>query len=75
MPPYRSSSDSCPDKVFDETLKVGDKVNKGDHLGWFLFGSSDIVYLFQKGVTFSLASTEHLLQGEKMGTLQQSDPH
>jgi hypothetical protein len=58
---------------FDETLKVGDKVKKGDHLGWFLFGGSDIVYLFQKGITFNLATTNHLLQGEKLGSLQQSD--
>lgn len=57
---------------FDETLKVGDKVKKGDHLGWFLFGGSDIVYLFQKGITFNLATTSHLLQGEKLGTLQQA---
>lgn len=57
---------------FDETLKVGDKVKKGDHLGWFLFGGSDIVYIFQKGITFNLATTNHLLQGEKLGTLQQS---
>lgn len=55
---------------FDSTLKVGDKVKKGDHLGWFLFGGSDIVYLFQKGITFNLATTDHLLQGEKLGTLQ-----
>lgn len=54
---------------FDENLKVGDKVKKGDHLGYFLFGGSDIVYVFQKGVKFQLATTEHILQGQQLGTL------
>lgn len=54
---------------FDEDLKVGDEVKKGDHLGWFLFGGSDIVYLFQKGVNFDLETREHILQGSKLGTL------
>jgi len=38
-------------------------------MGWFLFGGSDIVYLFQKGYTFTPASTEHLLMGEALGKL------
>ena len=38
-------------------------------MGWFLFGGSDIVYLFQKHVTFDLAVTYHLLQGEMLGKL------
>ena len=54
---------------FDESLKVGDKVKKGDLLGWFLFGGSDIVYLFQKSVKFELETTNHILQGEKLGKL------
>ena len=54
---------------FLDTLKPGDSVKKGDELGWFLFGGSDIVYLFQKDVTFTLATTEHLLMGEQLGTL------
>jgi phosphatidylserine decarboxylase len=54
---------------FEQGLKVGDTVKKGDPLGWFLFGGSDIVYLFQKGVTFTLETTEHILQGSKLGTL------
>jgi phosphatidylserine decarboxylase len=54
---------------FEESLKVGDEVKKGDPLGWFLFGGSDIVYLFQKGVNFELETTDHILQGNKLGTL------
>ena len=54
---------------FLDTLKPGDSVKKGDEMGWFLFGGSDIVYLFQKDVTFTLATTEHLLMGEQLGTL------
>ena len=54
---------------FVETLKVGDKVTKGQELGWFLFGGSDIVYLFQNMVNFELETLEHQLQGQKLGTL------
>lgn len=59
---------------FEKGLKVGDKVNKGDMLGYFLFGGSDFVVLFQKGVTFTLTppqqadgSYPHLLMGEELG--------
>ena len=44
-------------------------VKKGDELGWFLFGGSDFVYLFQKDVQFTLATTGHLLVGEQLGSL------
>ena len=30
-------------------LKVGKSVNKGDPMGFFQFGGSDIVMIFQKG--------------------------
>ena len=54
---------------FVPELAVGQHVEKGDLLGWFLFGGSDMVYLFQKDVHFELASTDHLLMGEHLGTL------
>ena len=54
---------------FVENVKVGDKVTKGQEMGWFLFGGSDIVYLFQKKVSFTLETTDHQLQGEKLGKL------
>ena len=54
---------------FVEGLKPGDVVKKGDELGWFLFGGSDFVYIFQKDVQFTLSTTDHLLVGEQLGTL------
>ena len=54
---------------FAPELEVGKHVEKGDKLGWFLFGGSDMVYLFQKDVRFTLSTTEHILMGEQLGTL------
>ena len=54
---------------FVDDVKVGDKVTKGQEMGWFLFGGSDIVYLFQNKVSFTLETTDHQLQGEKLGKL------
>ncbi len=61
---------------FEKGLKVGDKVNKGDMLGYFMFGGSDFVILFQQGVTFTLTpsrqadgSYPHLLMGEELGRI------
>lgn len=39
---------------FEDSVKVGAKVNKGDPMGYFLFGGSDIVMLFQKGVNVEM---------------------
>jgi phosphatidylserine decarboxylase len=54
---------------FAPELAVGQEVHKGDLLGWFLFGGSDMVYLFQKDAHFELTTTEHLLMGQQMATL------
>jgi phosphatidylserine decarboxylase len=60
---------------FADGLKVGDKVKKGDELGYFLFGGSDIVMIFQKDINFELTvpkdgdSYEHVLMGEEYGRL------
>lgn len=61
---------------FETNLKVGDCVSKGDMLGYFLFGGSDFVTIFQKDVEFTLtpqAGTDsrypHLLMGEELGRL------
>ena len=35
---------------FEDSVKVGAKVKKGDPMGYFLFGGSDIVMVFQKEV-------------------------
>ena len=57
---------------FEDNLKVGDTVHKGDPLGYFLFGGSDIVMLFQKGVDFEplFKKDEHILMGENYARLK-----
>jgi len=62
---------------FEDTVVVGATVEKGDMLGCFLFGGSDIIMLFQKGAGFELTapasgdgSYEHLLMGEEYGRLR-----
>lgn len=60
---------------FSEGLEVGDKVKKGDELGYFMFGGSDFVLVFQQKAGFELTSRrngnawEHILMGEQLGTL------
>ncbi|MCQ2362761.1 MAG: phosphatidylserine decarboxylase [Acidaminococcaceae bacterium] len=39
---------------FEEKIKVGAEVKKGDMMGCFLFGGSDIVMLFQKGIKLNV---------------------
>ena len=57
---------------FEEYLKVGDEVHKGDPLGYFLFGGSDIVLLFEKDVEFTplFESNKHMLMGENYARLK-----
>ena len=57
--------------VFEKNVKPGAVVKKGDKLGYFLFGGSDTVMLFQRGVKFELTAKpfEHLLMGERYGKL------
>ena len=56
---------------FSEGLAPGIHVKKGDELGYFLFGGSDYVILFQQDITFSPAveKNTHILMGEKFGSL------
>ena len=61
---------------FEKNLKVGDKVKKGDVLGYFLFGGSDFVLVFQEKARFKLTAPveeaggwKHILTGEKLGVL------
>ncbi len=61
---------------FEDIVKVGHTVKKGDMLGYFLFGGSDFVLLFQSKVDFKLTVTEesagtykHVLMGEEYGKL------
>lgn len=41
--------------TFDDHVKQGNTIKKGDSMGHFLFGGSDMILLFQKGVNFSLS--------------------
>jgi len=61
---------------FEDTVRVGTTVKKGDMLGYFLFGGSDFVLLFQRNVDFKLVvpkerdgTYRHLLMGEEYGRL------
>lgn len=57
---------------FEDTVKVGAEVKKGDPLGYFLFGGSDIVMLFQGGIKADMLfkqndqgdAYEHIRMGE-----------
>ena len=57
---------------FEENLKVGDYVHKGDPLGYFLFGGSDIVMLFEEKVKFTplFENDKHILMGENYAHLE-----
>ena len=39
---------------FEEEIRVGAEVKKGDRMGRFRFGGSDVVMLFQKGITLNV---------------------
>ena len=56
---------------FCSDVVPGAQVKKGQELGWFLFGGSDFVILFQKGVDFHLTPTvfSHQLMGQELGRL------
>jgi phosphatidylserine decarboxylase len=62
---------------FEQNIKVGQKVKKGDMLGYFLFGGSDFIVIFQDKVSFTLDAPKesnsnyykHLLMGERLGHL------
>ena len=57
---------------FSEGLHAGSEVRKGQELGYFLFGGSDFVMVFQKDVRLQLtaATDAHILLGEQLGVLK-----
>ena len=61
---------------WEDSVQVGAKVEKGDPMGYFLFGGSDIVMVFQDQVEFDMVvpedgqgGYEHLLMGEAYANL------
>lgn len=64
---------------FEDNIKVDIKVSKGDMLGYFLFGGSDFITIFQDKAQFILDapkkdgsdSYEHQLMGELLGYLKE----
>jgi phosphatidylserine decarboxylase len=61
---------------FEKTVRIGKTVKKGEMLGYFLFGGSDFVLLFQSKVDFKLTvpresdgTYKHVLMGEEYGKL------
>ena len=62
---------------FEENIIEGAQVSKGDMLGYFLFGGSDFIMIFQERAGFVLdapksedsQSYRHLLMGERIGYL------
>ncbi len=63
---------------FSENIKAGTKISKGDEMGYFLFGGSDFVMVFQKHLDLIFDSPKeegsnsfkHLLMGERYGKLR-----
>ena len=57
---------------FGPDVKPGAWFRKGDELGWFLFGGSDFVMVFQKSMGFELTARagEHILMGQEYGKLE-----
>ena len=60
---------------FEDNVKPGTKVKKGDMLGHFAFGGSDFIMIFQENVSFTIdapqnedqQSYQHMLMGERLG--------
>jgi phosphatidylserine decarboxylase precursor len=64
---------------FEDNVKVGTTYRKGDMLGYFLFGGSDFIMLFQEKAGFEItapredeSSYKHILMGEEYGVLKGS---
>jgi phosphatidylserine decarboxylase precursor len=66
---------------FEDNLHVGSKVSKGDMLGYFLFGGSDFITIFQEEAQFVLeapkkennSTYKHQLMGERLGSLGKTE--
>lgn len=62
---------------FYDNVQIGKTVKKGQQIGYFLFGASDIIMLFQQNSQFQLTAIKdqsghykHILAGESYGLIQ-----
>tara|TARA_R110002051_G_scaffold314290_1_gene391194 strand:+ start:4301 stop:5575 length:1275 start_codon:yes stop_codon:yes gene_type:complete len=66
---------------FEDNLHVGSEVSKGDMLGYFLFGGSDFITIFQEKAQFVLdapkkennSTYKHQFMGERLGSLGKTE--
>ena len=66
---------------FEKSVQPGKEVKKGDMLGYFLFGGSDFIMVFQEEAGFKLTAPktedakyyQHVLMGEEYGRLGGGD--
>lgn len=55
-------------------LQVGQELHRGDEMGFFQFGGSDIIMIFQKGIDVDIChSGDHTLMGEAYANLTSSN--
>jgi len=62
---------------FEKNISIGSKHKKGDMLGYFLFGGSDFIIIFQKVAGFEISAPKetadtfkHILTGEAYGRMR-----
>jgi phosphatidylserine decarboxylase len=57
---------------FEDGVKVNTTHEKGEKLGYFLFGGSDFVMLFQESAGFNMTATkgDHILMGGEYGVMR-----
>lgn len=67
--------------IFEDNVRTGIDVEKGDKLCYYLFGGSGFVMLFQKEAEFTLTvprdedgSFRHILTGEEVGRIKNLKP-
>ena len=57
------------------TAEVGAKLEKGDQFGYFMFGGSDIVMVFQdRDIAFDAEIGTKYLQGQRLAVLKETPP-
>jgi phosphatidylserine decarboxylase len=55
-------------------LHVGQQLKRGDEMGYFQFGGSDIIMIFQKGINVSIVHDGNLtLMGQPYANLKRND--